>query len=843
MTALRWALAMAAFAVAFWPLTFAFFRVMVNESEEKVLVLSLGFALPVGLSILGYLAWLGMLAHVSLFDARVLWGLVALVALASWGRWGRATARAARSHSRLVLFTSLTGLVLTALWWIIRVAGNEEFIFLGEHIMNIAFAQMVIKYPQAPPPNPFLAGFNVDFYYYFFSIFTALVAVLSRVPLPISYFYLGIAWPAIVGMGVFAVLYTLARRVLTPWIGVFTYLFVSNWGIFLQFPAEAGWLPKRLLSPYALISTLKTTGSIHFPPMSPLWWVFPTRIMPDENPLPYAITEFPFFSYAIGDLHPHIIVAPWTLLGLYLATRSPLKGWRQLLGLAFFLGIVPPIHSWSVIPMLMLLGWRVISSDQVWRTAARVGTVLILAFLFFLPYHLNLQSPILGYRIRIFPTPLTSWMLHWGPLLLPILVGLMALLSPRWRVRFLAALALALVIGYLGNFIVLAALIVILAAIVLLLLRGPAPEPLLWLAVWGAVNVLTEVFYLEDFFGGRYNTVFKVYFDGWMLATLAAVLLLERVSRRGRAVALAWIGTGLVYTVAVVAMIWPNLPTATRGVDPRWLPDNLYPEHRLPVVKQLEKSGRVTTVLEAKTAYPVASVMAGLIEVAQRDVVLLQWYAKRMDKVGKNLQARDRFFLTQEDKERTEILRKFKVNAIIVGNEERWLYGYDLDFRLARVASPGLSSGSVIAYHPQTPRLCFSLNASQSFEGDAGALDLIGLRVTRGVDFEDRPVVGVFEVWEPREGDLAQMSVFVHVLNARGQVAAQVDHSLGLWDTRWQDPKSGRVYAVHWAQIPVNTPISALRFGVWIPNAGKKFRPTNSPWATDEAILLPLDGC
>ncbi len=843
MTALRWAFAMIAFAVAFWPLTHAFFRTMTDESEDKVLALSIGFAFPMGLSLVGYLAWLGMLAHVSLFDARVLWPLVTLVGLAAWARWGRVLARAAWTHRGLVLLMGLTAILLIALWWVIRLAGNDEFIFLGEHIMNLAFAQVVMKYPQAPPPNPFLAGFRLDFYYYFFSIFTALVATISGIPLHISYFYLGIAWPVVVGMALFAVLYVVAGRTITPWLGTLVYLFVSNWGVFLQFLAEAGWLPKRFLYPYALVSTLKVTGTLHFPPISSLWWVFPTRIMPDENPLPYAITEFPFFSYAIGDLHPHIIAAPWTLLGLFLATRNSLLGWHRLLGLAFFLGIIPPLHSWSFIPMLLLLGWRVVSSEQVWRTATRVGVVLILAFLLFLPYHLTLQSPILGYRVRVYPTPLTSWMLHWGPLLLPMALGLLGLLTPRWRARLLAALILALLIGYLTQTIVAAVLLVLLAAIGLLLFQGNTSEALLWLAVWAAINVLAEVFYLEDFFGGRYNTVFKVYFDGWMLATLGTVLLMERLSRRARTASLAWMGTGLVYTAAVVAMIWPNLPAAARGVDARWLPDHLYPEHRLPVVEHLARTGRVRTVLEAKTAYPVASVMAGLIEVAQRDMVLLQWYAKRMDAVGRNLQARDRFFLAEQDKERARILKEIGVDAVIVGNEERWLYGYDLDVRLARVLSPGLTSGPVIAYRARSPRTCFSLDTAHDLTGNGGTLTLVGLQVTRGTDFEDWPVIGVFEVWRPRAGDLAQMSAFVHMLDAQGQVVAQADHSLGLWDTRWRDPKTGFVYGVHWAPLPADVPVAALRFGVWIPTTGEKFRPTRGPWSTDEALLFPLEGC
>src|SRR5581483_10345788 len=47
------------------------------------------------------------------------------------------------------------------------------------------------------------------------------------------------------------------------------------------------------------------------------WWWRATRISPKAD----TITEFPFFSFLLGDLHPHVMAIPFvfTVLGLALA--------------------------------------------------------------------------------------------------------------------------------------------------------------------------------------------------------------------------------------------------------------------------------------------------------------------------------------------------------------------------------------------------------------------------------------------------------------------------------------------------------------------------------------------
>ena len=46
---------------------------------------------------------------------------------------------------------------------------------------------------------------------------------------------------------------------------------------------------------------------------------FPAAIFGANAPPSETITEFPFFSFILGDLHAHVLALPFTLLALALA--------------------------------------------------------------------------------------------------------------------------------------------------------------------------------------------------------------------------------------------------------------------------------------------------------------------------------------------------------------------------------------------------------------------------------------------------------------------------------------------------------------------------------------------
>jgi YYY domain-containing protein len=104
------------------------------------------------------------------------------------------------------------------------------------------------------------------------------------------------------------------------------------------------------------------------------WW-WPSRAIWDdyrdpENPSAqptrrYTITEFPFFSFWLGDMHPHVMALPFCLLALALALQTTARpaappfgmgrrGWLELALTGIVLGSLYAINSWDFPTYLLL---------------------------------------------------------------------------------------------------------------------------------------------------------------------------------------------------------------------------------------------------------------------------------------------------------------------------------------------------------------------------------------------------------------------------------------------------------------------------------------------------------
>ena len=85
----------------------------------------------------------------------------------------------------------------------------------------------------------------------------------------------------------------------------------------------------------------------------------------------------------------------------------------------------------------------------------------------------------------------------------------------------------------------------------------------LYAAGWG-ITILTEFFYIQDVFHGRFNTLFKIYYQVWTMVGIAGALALVLLWRRAAALAVprALLTAGM--AVAIVAgMAYPIISIKT----------------------------------------------------------------------------------------------------------------------------------------------------------------------------------------------------------------------------------------------------------------------------------------
>ncbi len=94
-------------------------------------------------------------------------------------------------------------------------------------------------------------------------------------------------------------------------------------------------------------------------------------------------------------------------------------------------------------------------------------------------------------------------------------------------------------------------------------LSGPVPFVVLLITLGALLVLAPEFLYLRDQFGTRMNTIFKFYYQAWMLWSLAASFGIAWLLRRLRGLA-GWLFLVFVFLLLIVGLIYPVLGFATR---------------------------------------------------------------------------------------------------------------------------------------------------------------------------------------------------------------------------------------------------------------------------------------
>ncbi len=308
-------------------------------------------------------------------------------------------------------------------------------------------------------------------------------------------------------------------------------------------------------------------------------WFAPSRVV-DRT-----INEFPAFSFLLSCFHAHVLALAFTILALALALNLFLaqdakgmlifgRGWRMLLTLgmtALVLGGLFAMNGWDfptylgiTLVCIALQQWLAHASRFSFELVLNVFIVAInvaaLSFLLYVPFYLSFISPSQGLGL-VGPadrSPLGDEVLIYGifafvflSLLLvtvlkrwmPVLVGADANPSDaemdnsqtRHRLRpgmvwlLLAVLAELGAVALLRNgatFVVASSITLLGVASVLSQLHDrPRAFILLLGTVAFALVAFCEVVFLKDVFADSYprmNTVFKFYFQAWVLLSIAS---------------------------------------------------------------------------------------------------------------------------------------------------------------------------------------------------------------------------------------------------------------------------------------------------------------------------------
>ncbi|MEK7806904.1 MAG: DUF2298 domain-containing protein, partial [Chloroflexota bacterium] len=320
--ALGWLVAVEILGLLALPLSFLLFRRLPDR----------GFTLakPLGLVLFSYVLWLAGLTHL-VPNSRVTIALILAIGAAVAGLALRSAAPAFKSFLkdewRTLLAAEAVFLLFFLLW--LGITSESPAINHTEKPMDFGFMNAVIQNRFFPPEDPWLAGHSIS-YYYFGHFMMAFLAKLTAIPSSIGYNLAVSLVPALVGIGSFGLLYNLVRlsgggrrtAIGFGLAGPALVMLIGNLEGALEFVHAQGWGSAGFWDWVGIkgLEGGRAAGSGAFPDQ-PWWWWRATRVIDTlaaGQSLDYTITEFPVFSFILGDLHPHMMSLPFLVLGLSL---------------------------------------------------------------------------------------------------------------------------------------------------------------------------------------------------------------------------------------------------------------------------------------------------------------------------------------------------------------------------------------------------------------------------------------------------------------------------------------------------------------------------------------------
>ncbi|MGI8485311.1 MAG: DUF2298 domain-containing protein [Thermomicrobiales bacterium] len=533
-----------------------------------------------------YLASIG--SGVVPFTTIALWVSLILVGIASWTLAWR---------TRLIDRTSINHLVIAEVGFLLFFALFIWFHGYGPQITeqekpgDLMMLASSMRSHQMPPNDAWMASSTINYYYLGYVIWAAFAKMAGATPA--EAFNLALA--TIFGM-VCVGAAGLAGNVVGRW---FSERIARIAGILgLCFVVVIG-------TPWAAFTALGN--------LSEQWTAFffqgigwsSTRVIHDVHTVPpdTIISEFPSFSFILADLHPHLLALPYTITALMLAWalaqgghkgRVYEAGWLGRIVLSgAMVGALYALNSWDLPTYLLIAAIGLLIGLWTHPVRERIIGVVILglsAVIAWLPFYVAFEAPTMQGKggitgamqgIPVFGGILASVVGYQGERTsageyLSVfgfmwVIALVLIASEFWNRRHSEtvidslnqkmALAAAVILIF-GSLLIPAPVLALaglpIVAIVVLIQRDPkltaANVSFGLFGIGFMLTILPEFFYLSDIFNNRMNTIFKIYYQIWLLMAIASAVAVIVIWSTLRALVTTRVAT-IVVTIGTAAII------------------------------------------------------------------------------------------------------------------------------------------------------------------------------------------------------------------------------------------------------------------------------------------------
>jgi YYY domain-containing protein len=421
---LRWLLVLEVLGLAFLPLSAWLLRGLPDRGYGATKI--------VGLLAVTYVTWL-IGSFVPIAGSALLPGMVVVVAAAlGWWFYRRETLDGLRPVIRVIAIEEAIFLAAFIGWCVLRAYAIHPGVIHTEQPMDMALLNASIHASSYPAYDPWMSGHTINYYYLGYVMY-GMIAKLSGVAPTVAYNLALATIPALLMSACYGVVYALARRL---WWPLLAPVFVAVIG-----------------NSHAAVQQIPNGQT----PDNTTWWFWCSSRVIGGCAQTFTIKEFPFFSFLLGDLHPHVMALPVAALAVTIGCALAMDDRRlevsreatllaKVICVAVAVGSIFTINSWDFPIYLLVIaggiainGYRLDDSTR-WYVApaGAIVAVAVCSVALYTPFYTHIKSVTKG--LGFVSTPSDFWqfmqVLGFFLVLAAILVGtLSVLLQPADEVE------------------------------------------------------------------------------------------------------------------------------------------------------------------------------------------------------------------------------------------------------------------------------------------------------------------------------------------------------------------------------------------------------------------------
>jgi len=648
------------------PLAFLFFR--------KFFDFGFLFSKVLAILILGYSVWLIASLQILPFTKQTIWLCLLFFAILNFLVFKRNLPNLKEEifkRKSFLIFEEILFFGCLVFWSFVR--GFQPAIEGLEKFMDFGFVNAILKSKFFPPYDMWMSGKTIN-YYYFGHYIAAFLTKLSGLDSAFTY-NLMIAT-------------------------IFAFCFSLSFS--LIFNLIYHWEEKKNLKKIIALSLLgaflvSLGGNLH-----PLWYFLKNKFSFEGYWYPDAtrfveikfgakdstIHEFPAYSFVVADLHAHLSDVPFVLLflGLLFALFLTKEEKTFLPILSLNLGVMLMTNTWDFPIYFLLLSFFILfyfpSKNKFFETLKKSFSFLIFCFFLSLLFLINYkyEGGGIGFvktRTPFFPHLLVLWGYQWffGFLFLGVLI-----------------------FSYKSNFSfkeseIFVAILIIVATILIL---------------------IPEIVYHKEIYGPPYersNTMFKLVYQAFILYALSvpfAILFLTKKIKNWFlripffAISLLFLSFVSIYPYFAITSYYGKITKIKeyKGIYGLNFLRDFYPQDYEAILWLKDNLKEPIGVLEAAgdsfTDFNRVSAVTGLPTI--QGWLVHEWlWRGSFDEVGKRAEEVQRVYETTDEKEALEILRKYRMEYVFLGEKENQKYQVE-EKKFSKIGEIVFSSGQTKIY-------------------------------------------------------------------------------------------------------------------------------------------------